>query len=97
MNVDGKSDESVVPLTRANNAGTEPAAESAEGRDAAKRNVDQSNQSRAPKRKRGRSHGLARHTDWQAFAKQLGYSPSFSSRHSFTTSLKTYCWKPSSH
>ena len=59
MNADRKSDASVVPSTQANNAGTEPAAESVEGRDAAKRNVDQSNPPRAPQRKRGRSLGLA--------------------------------------
>jgi RNA-directed DNA polymerase len=59
MNANGKSDASIVPSNQANKAGTEPAAESAEGRDAAKRNVDQSNRSRAPQRKRGRSHGLA--------------------------------------
>ncbi len=59
MNADRKSDASVVPSTQTNNAGSEPAAESAEERDAAKRNASQSNLSRAPKRKRGRSLGLA--------------------------------------
>lgn len=59
MNVDRKSDESIVPSNQANKAGTEPAAESAEGRDPAKRNVGPSDLSRAPKRNRGRSHGLA--------------------------------------
>ncbi len=59
MNADRKSDASIVPSTQANNARAELAAESAEERDAAKRNVDQSSRSRAPQRKRGRSHGLA--------------------------------------
>lgn len=59
MNADGKSDASVVPTTQANKAGPEPVTESVEGRDAAKRNVDQSNLPRAPQRKRGRSLGLA--------------------------------------
>lgn len=58
MNADGKSDESVVPPTQANNAGAEPAAEPAEERDSAKRNVDQSDLARAPKRNRRRSLGL---------------------------------------
>jgi RNA-directed DNA polymerase len=59
MYADRKSDASVVPTTQTNNTGTEPAAESAEERDAAKGNVDQSNLPRAPQRKLGRSHGLA--------------------------------------
>ena len=59
MNVDRNSDESIVPSNQANKAGTEPAAESAEGRDPAKRNVGPSDLSRAPKRNRGRSSGLA--------------------------------------
>jgi RNA-directed DNA polymerase len=59
MNADRKSDASIVPPNQTNNTGTEPVAESAEGRDAAKRNVDSSDPPRAPKRKRGRSLGLA--------------------------------------
>lgn len=58
MNADRKSHESIVPSTQANNAGTEPAAEPAEERDSAKRNVVQSDPPRAPQRKRGRSLGL---------------------------------------
>jgi len=58
MNVDGKSDESVVPLTRANNAGTEPAAESVEERDSAKRNTEQTDPGRAEKRDHRGSSGL---------------------------------------
>ena len=59
MNVDRKSDGSIVPTKQANKAGAEPAAESAEGRDSAKRNVSPSDPPRAPKRNHGRSHGLA--------------------------------------
>lgn len=59
MNADGKSDEFVVPSTQANNAGTEPAAESAEGRNSAKRNVQSSGLDRSPKRNQRRSLGLA--------------------------------------
>ena len=58
MNADRKSDGVVVPSTQANNAGTEPAAESVEGRAPAKRNVEQSDRTRAPSRKRNRSLGL---------------------------------------
>ena len=58
MNVDGKSDESVVPLTRVNNAGTEPAAESVEERDSAKRNTEQTDPGRAEKRNHRGSSGL---------------------------------------
>lgn len=58
MNADGKSDESVVPSTQANNVGTEPAAELAEGRDSAKRNIMSPDPDRAPKRNRRGSHGL---------------------------------------
>ena len=39
MNADGKSDGSVVPSNPANKGGTEPPAESAEGRLPAKRNT----------------------------------------------------------
>ena len=59
MNADGKSDESVVPTTQANNAGTEPVTESVEERDSAERNVDQTDLHRAPKRNKRRSLGLA--------------------------------------
>ena len=60
MNADGKSDGPVVPSTQTNNTGTEPVAESAEGRDSpAERNVEPSDLPRSPKRKRNRSLGLA--------------------------------------
>ncbi|TWT68232.1 group II intron reverse transcriptase/maturase [Crateriforma conspicua] len=59
MNADGKSDGFVVPPTRMNNAGAEPSAESAEGREPTKKNAGQADSPRAPKRKRGRSYGLA--------------------------------------
>jgi len=59
MNADGNSDESVVPSTRVNNAGAEPAAEPAEGRDSAKRNAEPSDLDRPPKRNKRRSLGLA--------------------------------------
>jgi len=52
MNADGKSDVSIVPSTRVNNAGLNPAAESGEGRDTTKGNVDQPNRSRALTRTR---------------------------------------------
>ena len=59
MNTDGKSDGFVVPSTRANKTGTEPAAESVEERNPAKRNVDQTDLPRAPKRTKRKSLGLA--------------------------------------
>jgi RNA-directed DNA polymerase len=59
MNADRKSDESIVPSNQTNNAGTEPAAESAEGRDSAKRNAEPSDLARPPKRNKRRSLGLA--------------------------------------
>ena len=59
MNAAGKSDESVVPPTQVNNAGTEPAAESVEGRDSAKRNAEQADLHRTPKRNKRRSLGLS--------------------------------------
>lgn len=59
MNVSGKSDEFVVPPTQANNAGTEPAAESVEGRNSAKRNDGPPDPDRAPKRTKRGSLGLA--------------------------------------
>lgn len=58
MNAAGKSDESVVPPTQVNKAGTEPAAESAEGRDSAKRNAEQADLHRSPKRNKRKSLGL---------------------------------------
>lgn len=58
MNANGKSDGSVVPSNPANNGGTEPPAESAEGRVPAKRNTSQSNLARTPSRKKRRSSGL---------------------------------------
>lgn len=68
MNADGKSHEPIVPSTRANNAGTEPAAESVEGRPptavsfrqcrSAKRNVDTSDSGRTQTRTKRGSIGL---------------------------------------
>jgi hypothetical protein len=59
MNAEGKSDGSVVPSTQANKAETESAAESAEERDPAKRNVGQADLHRTPSRTQRRSLGLA--------------------------------------
>jgi len=59
MNADGKSDGSVVPSTQGNKSGTEPAKDSVEERDPAKRNADQSDLHRTPKRNKRRSLGLA--------------------------------------
>ena len=58
MNATGKSDGPVVPMNPANNDGTEPSAESAEGRGPARRNTDQSNLDRTPKPEHRRSRGL---------------------------------------
>ncbi len=58
MNVDGKSDESVLPSNPTNKGGTEPPAESAEGRLSANRNTNHSNLARTPSRKKRRSRGL---------------------------------------
>ena len=58
MNATGKSDGPIVPLSPANNDGTEPSAESAEGRESARRNTDPSNLDRTPSRNRRRSRGL---------------------------------------
>ena len=58
MNAGGKSDESVVPPTQVNKAGTEPAAEPVEGRDSAKRNAEQADLHRTPRRDKRRSLGL---------------------------------------
>ena len=58
MNANGESDGSIVPLNPANKGGTEPPAESAEGRGPARSNTDQSNLRRTPSRKTRRSSGL---------------------------------------
>ena len=59
MNADRKSDRSVVPSTRGNNAGAEPAADSVEERDLANRNAGQADLDRTQKRKHRRSIGLS--------------------------------------
>ena len=59
MNADRKSDESIVPPTRANNAGTEPVAESVEERDSAKMNTLQHDRPRTSSRTKRRSRGLS--------------------------------------
>jgi len=59
MNAFGKSDEFVVPSTQANKAGSEPVAESVEGRISAKRNVSTPDPDRTPKRTNRGSLGLA--------------------------------------
>jgi RNA-directed DNA polymerase len=59
MNADGKSDEFGVPTKQVNNAGTEPVAESDEGRNSAKRNVGRIDLDRTQKRNQRRSLGLA--------------------------------------
>ncbi len=58
MNADGKSDESVVPATSANNGGAEPSAELAEERDSTKRNAGQAALSRTQSRIKHKSRGL---------------------------------------
>jgi len=58
MNARGKSDGRVVPMNPANKGGTEPLAESAEGRLSANRNTEPSSLARTPSRKKRRSHGL---------------------------------------
>ena len=63
MNVDGKSDGGVVPTNPANNGGTEPLAESAEGRPPANRNADQTCSDRTQGRKKRESQGLERVRD----------------------------------
>lgn len=55
---DGKSDESVVPTTTANNGAAEASAEPGEGRDSAKRNVEQTALRRTPSRNQRRSRGM---------------------------------------
>ena len=58
MNTDGKSDESIVPITLANNGGAELPTELGEGSDSTKRNVGQSALSRTQSRTKHKSHGL---------------------------------------
>lgn len=58
MNATGESDGPIVPMNPANNGGTEPPTESAEGRGPARRNTDQSNLRRTPKPALRRSRGL---------------------------------------
>lgn len=59
VNANRNSDECVVPSTQANNAGTEPAAESVEERDSAKMNTHQPDRPRTLSRIKRRSRGLA--------------------------------------
>lgn len=58
MHADGKSHESVVPASPANNGAADAPAEPDEGRDSAKRNVEQSALCRTPGRIKRRSRGL---------------------------------------
>ena len=58
MNADGKSDESVVPATLANNGSAEELTESVEERDSAKRNVEQPASDRTQSRDQPRPRGL---------------------------------------
>jgi group II intron reverse transcriptase/maturase len=58
MHADGKSHESVVPATTANNGAAEAPAESDEGRGSAKRNVEQAALHRTPGREKRKSRGL---------------------------------------
>lgn len=58
MNADRNSEESIVPGTSTNNDAAEASAESSEGRDAAKRNVEQAALRRTPGRNPCRSRGL---------------------------------------
>ena len=58
MNAERKSDESIVPVTSANNDATEASAESAEGRGSAKRNVAQPDILRTQGRTKRMSFGL---------------------------------------
>ena len=58
MNARGKSDGRVVPMTSANNDGTEPSAESIEERRPARRNIGRPNLNRTPKPEHRRSRGL---------------------------------------
>lgn len=58
MNANGKSDESIVPMTSANKDGNEPSAELSEGRVSTKRNDEQSTPHRTQSRDNRRSLGL---------------------------------------
>jgi len=58
MYADGKSHESIVPTTTANNGAAEAPAESDEGRGSAKRNAEQTALCRTPGRNKRRSCGL---------------------------------------
>lgn len=58
MYADGKSEEFIVPTTLANNGAAEASAESAEGRNSGKRNVEQDVLHRTPSRDKRRSRGL---------------------------------------
>lgn len=58
MNASGKSDGRIVPMTSANNDGTEPSAESVEERRPARRNIGRPNLGRTPKPEHRRSRGL---------------------------------------
>jgi len=58
MNANGESDGPIVPSNPANKGGTEPPAESAEGRGPAMRNTDQSNLDRTQRPESRRSRGL---------------------------------------
>ena len=59
MHADGKSHESIILTTTANNDAAEASAESDEGRDSAKRNVEQTSLRRTPGRSKRRSRGLS--------------------------------------
>ena len=74
MNADGKSDESVVPSNPANKGGTEPPAESVEGRLSAKRNTEPSSLARTPSRKKRRSNGLLGVRDAACKSRDLKFS-----------------------
>jgi len=72
MNVDRNSDESIVPSNQANKAGTEPAAESAEGSPVFSMGVWQLRGTSArPTRPAHRSGIVAGQMDWQACDMQL--------------------------
>ena len=58
MHATGESDESTVPAKLTNNGGTEPLAESVEGRDSANGNVEQTASPRTPGRVKRESRGL---------------------------------------
>lgn len=58
MNADRNSEESIVPGTSTNNDAADASAESSEGRDTAKRNVEQTALHRTPGRSKCRSRGM---------------------------------------